>query len=37
MSTRFHVQVTAEKFPAKLDRLWWDQVECLIATMRGSR
>jgi len=36
MSTRFHVQVTAEKTPANWTAHGWDQVECLIATNAGE-
>jgi DNA repair protein RecN (Recombination protein N) len=36
MSTRFHVQVTAEKTPADWTAHGWDQVECLIATNAGE-
>jgi DNA repair protein RecN (Recombination protein N) len=36
MSTRFHVQVTAEKVPASWTSHGWDQVECLIATNAGE-
>jgi DNA repair protein RecN (Recombination protein N) len=36
MSTRFHVQVTAEKDPANWTAHGWDQVECLIATNAGE-
>ena len=36
MSTRFHVQVTAEKAPESWTAYGWDQVECLIATNAGE-
>jgi DNA repair protein RecN (Recombination protein N) len=36
MSTRFHIQVTAEKSPASWTAHGWDQVECLIATNAGE-
>jgi DNA repair protein RecN (Recombination protein N) len=36
MSTRFHVQVTAEKSPTSWTAHGWDQVECLIATNAGE-
>jgi DNA repair protein RecN (Recombination protein N) len=36
MSTRFHVQVTAEKSPTSWAAHGWDQVECLIATNAGE-
>jgi DNA repair protein RecN (Recombination protein N) len=36
MSTRFHVQVTADKTPASWTAHGWDQVECLIATNAGE-
>src|SRR6202012_4189567 len=36
MSTRFHVQVTAEKSPASWTKHGWDQVGCLIATNPGE-
>jgi DNA repair protein RecN (Recombination protein N) len=36
MSTRFHVQVTAEKAPESWTAHGWDMVECLIATNAGE-
>src|SRR6202041_35686 len=36
MSTKFHVQVTAEKSSANWTSHGWDQVECLIATNAGE-
>jgi DNA repair protein RecN (Recombination protein N) len=36
MSTRFHVQVTAEKATESWTAHGWDQVECLIATNAGE-
>jgi DNA repair protein RecN (Recombination protein N) len=36
MSTRFHVQVAAEKSPASWTAHGWDRVECLIATNAGE-
>jgi DNA repair protein RecN (Recombination protein N) len=36
MSTRFHVQVTAEKSVENWTAHGWDQVECLIATNAGE-
>jgi DNA repair protein RecN (Recombination protein N) len=36
MSTRFHVQVTAEKTPTSWTAHGWDHVECLIATNAGE-
>ncbi len=36
MSTRFHVQVTAEKSVENWTANGWDQVECLIATNAGE-
>jgi DNA repair protein RecN (Recombination protein N) len=36
MSTRFHVQVTAEKSPEKWTAHGWDHVECLITTNPGE-
>jgi DNA repair protein RecN (Recombination protein N) len=36
MSTKFHVQVTAEKSSANWTAHGWDQVECLIATNAGE-
>ena len=32
MSTRFHIEVTAEKAPERWTAHGWDQVECVIAT-----
>jgi DNA repair protein RecN (Recombination protein N) len=36
MSTKFHVQVTADKSPANWTAHGWDQVDCLIATNAGQ-
>ena len=36
MSTKFHVQVTAERSSANWTSHGWDQVECLIATNAGE-
>ena len=36
MSTRFHVQVTAEKSSERWTRHGWDRIECLIATNAGE-
>jgi DNA repair protein RecN (Recombination protein N) len=36
MSTRFHIEVTAEKAPASWTAHGWDKVECLIATNAGE-
>jgi DNA repair protein RecN (Recombination protein N) len=36
MSTKFHVQVTADKSPENWTVHGWDQVECLIATNAGE-
>jgi DNA repair protein RecN (Recombination protein N) len=36
MSTRFHIEVTAEKTPENWTAHGWDQVECLIATNAGE-
>jgi DNA repair protein RecN (Recombination protein N) len=36
MSTRFHVQVTAERSPVSWTAHGWDYVECLIATNAGE-
>src|SRR5207253_9871140 len=36
MSTRFHVQVTAEKATENWTAHGWDHVECLIATNAGE-
>jgi DNA repair protein RecN (Recombination protein N) len=36
MSTRFHVEVKAEKAPENWTAHGWDQVECLIATNAGE-
>jgi DNA repair protein RecN (Recombination protein N) len=36
MSTRFHIEVTAEKTPENWTTHGWDQVECLIATNAGE-
>ena len=36
MSTRFHIQVTAEKAPENWTAHGWDHVECLIATNAGE-
>jgi DNA repair protein RecN (Recombination protein N) len=36
MSTRFHIEVTAEKTPESWTAHGWDRVECLIATNAGE-
>jgi DNA repair protein RecN (Recombination protein N) len=36
MSTRFHIEVKAEKAPENWTAHGWDQVECLIATNAGE-
>ena len=36
MSTKFHVQVTADQSPARWTTHGWDQVDCLIATNAGQ-
>jgi DNA repair protein RecN (Recombination protein N) len=36
MSTRFHIEVKAEKTPESWTAHGWDQVECLIATNAGE-
>ena len=36
MSTRFHVQVTAERSPERWNAHGWDEIECLIATNAGE-
>ncbi|MGD0444447.1 MAG: DNA repair protein RecN [Edaphobacter sp.] len=36
MSTKFHVQVTADKSPESWSAHGWDQVDCLIATNAGQ-